>query len=166
MASPKMEVLFLYDLATGAPKTGVGIAFDTYKDSNGVNVTPPAISEIGGGAYGFIPTFSSPDKGIVYIVNAGASAMPQRQGRYIRPEDWNIDNADIPSSSISEGGGSGKIDELYAIMAGKWEIKTAGPDANHMLIYAENGTTVIRKFALYDSNGVPTSTNPFKRSPV
>lgn len=102
MASPKYEMIFLYDANTGAPLPGVTtLAFDTYKDDLGNALTEPAIVELpgGDGSYGFIPVFADPDRGIRYIIDSGDdAAIPRRSARYMRPEDWNTDN-------ISVGGG-------------------------------------------------------------
>lgn len=91
MASPKLEVFFLYNASTGAPLTGATPAFTTYKDETGTNVTQPSISELAGGAYAFTPSFPSASHGIFYVVDGGATAAPRYAGRYMRPEDWNGD---------------------------------------------------------------------------
>lgn len=152
MASPKLEVFFIYNLATGAPQTGIaGITFDTYKNDLGVNVANPTISEIGGGAYGFTPVFADPARAIVYVINVNNVAYsPQRVARFMRPEDWTTDD----------------ISTLLDYESGKWEIVTTGGDANRIIYYAADGVTVLKKFDLTDDNGDPTSTNPFVRTPV
>jgi hypothetical protein len=152
MASPKLEVFFLFNQTTGAPKTGqAGIAFSCYKNSNGVDLTPPAITEIGGGAYGFIPTLPE-DKslGVVYVVSTGSGVMPMYFTRYIRPEDYTTD--DIPL--------------IKAVSVGKWQVFTEGDDANRLVLYDLDGTTVIARFDLKDDTGEPSATKPFSRTPV
>jgi hypothetical protein len=87
----------------------------------------------------------------------------------MRPEDFNLDNADVPTSSVVAGGSTTlepKIDELLQIQKGKWQIFTSGPDANRLVIFQADGVTVLKKFELFDANGVPTSINPFRRVPV
>lgn len=161
MPSPKIEVIFLYNETTGLPMTGATFTFETYKDNTGANVTPPAITEIGGGVYSFAPSFTA-NKGIVYILRADtANATPKRVARYVRPEDWNTDNSDIPFSTINSA-----VEELVSIAKGKWEIKTTGPDANRLILYDIDGTTIIQKFDLKDASGSPTSTSVYKREPV
>lgn len=150
MASPKIEVIAVYSATTGSPLTGQTLTFDTYKDDLGVNVSQPTITEIGGGFYKFTPVFASPNRGIAYIVNTGAGATPERVARFMRPEDWNTDSLAF----------------LTQYESGKWEIKTTGPDANRLIIYDADGTTVLIKYDLFDNVGAPTSTNPFKRVPV
>lgn len=152
MASPRAEVLFFYDSVAGTPKTGLTLTFSTYKDTSGTNLSQPTFTEIGGGAYMFTPTFADPTKGIVYVVNGGATAVPQYQARYMRPEDWNTDNSDWSVANLKEWA------------QGSWQIQTTGPDANKLIIYGTDGVTVLHKFALTDQNGNPTSTNVFKRS--
>lgn len=143
--SPQIEVFFLYD-AAGTPLTGqAGMTFSCYKDDLGSNLANPVISEIGGGAYKFTPVLSA-GRGIVYVLNTNG-AYPARLAKFIRPEDY-------------------APDELLVIAKGKWEIATTGPDADRLIIYAEDGTTVLKKFDLFDSAGIATSQNVFKRTPV
>lgn len=150
MASPKIEVFFLYDGA-GVPLTGATPTFDTYKDDLGANLSQPSITEIGGGAYKFTPDITTdPDRGIAYVVDGGASANPRRLARYIRPEDYALD----------------QIQDLHDLEFGKWQIFTSGGDINRLVTYRPDGTTVLKKFDLFDSAGVPTSINPFRRTPV
>lgn len=153
MPSPQIEVLFFYDLSTGAPLTGLTPVFEFYKDDLGANLTPPTITEIGGGAYKFTPAFpADPLRAVIYVVDAGATANPRRQARFVRPEDWNTDVFDMG--------------DVQDAVLGKWEIKTTGPDANHLIFYRLDGVTVLKKFLLTDAAGVPTTINPFKRTPV
>jgi hypothetical protein len=102
MASPKSEVFFLYDASTGAPAIGVtGMSFDTYKNDLGADISNPTISEIGGGAYKFTPVFASPDRGLAYVLNTNSVLVsPTRVARYMRPEDWNLDQITDISSSL------------------------------------------------------------------
>lgn len=167
MASPHIEVVFVYD-NTGAPKTGQTLTFDTYKDDLGNDLAQPSITEIGGGAYKFTPTFTT-GRGIVYVLNTGTGGNPTRVAKFMRPEDFNIDNADVPTSSVAVGGDATigtKLDTLLAIAKGKWEIKSTGADANRLIIYDVDGITVIQKFDLFDQSGLPTPINAFKRVPV
>lgn len=111
MASPKYEMIFLYDSSTGLPKAGATPTFESYRDTAGTAIVPqPTIVELPGGtgAYGFIPTFPDATKGIWYIVDTGTDAvMPRRSSRYMRPEDWNGDN-------ITPGGGGGCTVQFYS----------------------------------------------------
>lgn len=160
MASPKLEAFAIFNLSTGAPMTGQAgsMSFLTYKDDTGVNVTPvPTIVEIGGGWYGFLPSFpANPNKGVVYTVDTGPNANPTKVTRYMRPEDYNADA--IPTiQALAE--------RIRDFGEGKWEIATTGPNANHFIVYAADGVTVLRKYQLLDASGLPTTTNPYKRSP-
>ena len=97
MASPRLEVFAVYDALTGVPKTGyaASLVFSAYKTDLGVDVTPqPAIIEIGGGLYGFLPVFADLARGIAYIVST-TGASPAYVSRYMRPEDWRADDIDI-----------------------------------------------------------------------
>lgn len=146
MASPRYEVFFIFDVF-GAPVTGATPTFTTYKDSSGGALAAPAIAEIGGGAYRFLPVFADPTKGIVYVINTGANNYPERYYRYIRPEDWIADTT-------------------HQYLTGKWVIQTAGPDKYHLVCYDEDGATQLYKFELRDAAGSLTITNPFTRTPV
>lgn len=149
MSSPRYEVFFAYDLATGVPLTGAaaGMSFDCYKDDTGSNLSQPAITEIGGGAYRFLPTFASAAHGIVYVLNLGTGAAPARIARYARNEDY-----------ASEDG-------LQFQMA-RCKIFVSGPDANRLVVYQPDGTTVLMKFNLFDQAGAPTYSSPFDRQVV
>lgn len=151
MSSPKIVVFFLYDATTGVPLTGVVPTFATYKDDLGTNLTQPTISEIGGGAYKFTPDITTnPNRGIVYVIDGTAAASPRRGAGYVRPEDFAVD----------------QVQDLWDLGFGKWQILTSGADINRMVTYRSDGTTILKKFNLFDSAGVPTSTNPFRRDPI
>lgn len=150
MASPKIEVLFVYNSSTGAPLTGQTLTFDTYKNDLGTNVSQPSITEIGGGAYKFTPVFADPARGIVYVINTGSGATPARLARFMRPEDWNTDDITL----------------LKKYQEGRWKIFTTGPDANRLVLYDDDEVTVLFKFDLKDSAGAPAVTNVLERVPV
>lgn len=59
-----------------------------------------------------------------------------------------------------------QVDTLYAVSVGRWKIHTSGPDANRIVYYAEDGTTVVAKFDLKDLSGNPTFKSAFERIPV
>lgn len=148
MTSPRIVAFFLYDETTGTPLTGAVPVFDTYKDDTGTNLTAPAITEIGGGAYKFTPVFPT-NKGIVYVIDGTAGSTPRRQSAFLRPEDYNLD----------------VITDLQDEMLGEWKIFTSGPDANRMVLYRIDGS-VLKKFDLQNSAGSATTSNPFRRVPV
>lgn len=159
MASPHIEVVFIYDNA-GAPLTGLSPTFLTYKDDLGFDLAQPAITEIGGGAYKFTPVFTA-DRAIVYVMTTGG--YPATYAKFMRPEDFNIDNVG-GSAAIEDL--EQKVDELIQYQTGKWEIKTNGPDANRLIIYEADGIAVLKKYNLFDSQGLPTAINPFRREPL
>jgi hypothetical protein len=148
MASPKIEVVVFYD-SSGVPLTGLTPTFSTYKDDLGTNLSQPTITEIGGGAYKFTPVAVS-GRGVIWVMDGGATAFPRRQAKFIRPEDYYGDD----------------IATLLAVSTGKWEIKASGLDANRLILYDLDGTTVLQKFDLKDSLGNPTVVSPFSREPV
>lgn len=55
---------------------------------------------------------------------------------------------------------------IRQVSTGKWQIHTAGPDANRLVLYADDGITPIAKFDLKDDTGAATTTAPFSRNPV
>lgn len=150
MASPQIELIVFYNASTGAPLTGLTPSFLTYINADsGAAIAQPAISELGGGAYKFTPV-NSTGVAIFYLMDGGATATPRYASRLIRPEDWNVDS----------------ISTILQYSQGRWKIHTSGPDANRLVIYEEDGTTVVRKFDLTDSGGSPTTTSPYERTPV
>lgn len=174
MATPKPEIIFVYNAVTGAPLSGNAgsMSFDCYKDETGSAIGPPAITEIGStGVYKFTPVFSSPGvHGIVYILNNGASAAPRRIARYMRSEDYYTDNSDVLSSTLATASGlaavAGDVSIIKKIETGKWAVITSGPDSNRLILYDTDGTTPLYKFDLTDSSNVPTTIEPYKRTPV
>jgi hypothetical protein len=90
MASPRVVIFPIFDGGTKVPLTGQTPTFLFYSDENGNPLTPPAITEIGGGFYKFTPTLQ-PNHVIVYMLDCGAGA----DGRYpydaIRAEDFDED---------------------------------------------------------------------------
>jgi len=142
--SPKIVVFFLYDASTGAPKAGETPVFATYKDDLGSNVSQPAISAIGGGAYKFTPAFTT-GRGIAFNISSGSTALPLYQGGYLRPEDYLVDDIDIVSK----------------VQKNRWKVTN-----NQLIIYDDDGTTPYYTFNLFDENGAPTTTKIFERVPV
>ncbi len=160
MPSPKLEAFALYHQSTGAALTGqaVSMSFLVYKDDQGTNVSAPSIVEIGGGWYGFVPTLpGSASRGLVYTLDTGPNGSPAKISRYVRPEDYNADAIPALQSDVTR---------LRGFAEGKWQVVAVGPDANRMVFYALDGVTVLAKFDLTDSSNIPTTVNPYKRSPV
>lgn len=58
------------------------------------------------------------------------------------------------------------LTDLKDIGIGKWQVFTSGADANRLVLYRQDGSTVLKKFDLKDSVGDPTYINPFARNPV
>lgn len=77
------RISFGLEDANGAPLVGLLPApssdwFVQYRTAAGVSRTPPLISEIGGGQYGFSPTDADEAAGVAFLLDAGASAFPRR----------------------------------------------------------------------------------------
>lgn len=161
MASPKIEVVVFYDAATGAPLPGLTPTIIVYRRDDGTDLigSAPAISAIGGGAYKFTPVspFADPNQGITYVIDAGATAAPRYVYRHMRPEDWNDDG--IPAIKAD-------TQRIKVLKEGRWKIFTSGGDANRLVLYDTDGTTVLQKWDLKDAAGAPTTTSLFERVPV
>lgn len=98
MSSPKVEAFAVFDPNTRLPKVGLNPTFLTYKDlGTSANLPKPAVFEIGGGGYYFVPTLTA-NQSIFYIIATGAE--PPYYTRTIRAEDWYTDNADAPTSDV------------------------------------------------------------------
>jgi hypothetical protein len=147
--SPKVEVFFLYD-SSGHPLTGAAPDFSIYKDTTGADVAQPSIVEIGGGAYMFTPDPALTTTAIAFIIDGTVSSVPRFVAGFLRPEDFNVDF----------------LTDLNDEGFGTWKIQTSGPDANRLVMFRRDGSTVLKKFDLKDSAGSPTFTNPFQRIPV
>lgn len=156
--SPKIVVFWLYDASTGAPLAGQTPVFTTYKDDLGVDVSQPAISAIGGGAYKFTPVFSS-GRGIAFSISSGSTALPLYQSGYLRPEDYYVDEIDGMSTSVTAIEAAATI--IKKFQTNRWKVVS-----NQLIIYDDDGTTPYVTFNLFDSNGSPTTTKIFERVPV
>lgn len=80
----------------------------------------------------------------------------------------NLATAQTGVTAIASGTASvlAAVTTLLNIETGKWKIFTSGGDANRLVIYEPDGTTVLMKFNLLDSSGSATSSAPFARVPV
>lgn len=148
MAAPTPEVFLVLSLTTSLPLTGATPTFSYYAKETGSTVSQPSISEIGGGLYKFTPVFADTTHGICYVIATGGN--PAYVTRYMRPTDYATD----------------LLPDISAIEKGAWEIKQSGPNANKLLIYDTDNTTILFSFNLYDNAGSLTSVNPFKRVPA
>lgn len=80
--------------------------------------------------------------------------------------DLDTMSTDLAAVSAGMVAATGAMETLADIGLGKWEIKTSGPDANRLVIYRQDGVTVLKKFDLKDGAGDATFVNPFSRTPV
>jgi hypothetical protein len=71
-------IVAFYD-ENGDPLAGLAPTFDVYKTLAGVNIAvQPAVSDIGGGLYSFIPATSDlATTGVAYILDGGPTAVPR-----------------------------------------------------------------------------------------
>ncbi len=68
----------LNDAVTGAPLTGAVPTFVQYRDLLGNARTPPVITELGAGLYGFSPTDADEAARVAFLLDGGAGANPRR----------------------------------------------------------------------------------------
>lgn len=82
----------------------------------------------------------------------------------------NLDNLDAASSTLATAAAlvtaQSDLTDLMDIGLGRWKIEVTGGDANRLVLYRQDGVTVLKKFDLLDSAGDPTFINPFTREPV
>jgi hypothetical protein len=140
MSSPRIIVFAIFDSSL-SPLPGQTPTFATYKDDTGTDLPNPIISEIGGGFYKFTPVFDD-NHGIAYMIDGGVSASPRFQYNYVRPEDFNQDN-------------------ILKLLKNRWKVVS-----NQLVIYDDDGTTVLFTYNLFDDNSLPTMTRIFERVPV
>lgn len=160
--------------------TGLLPSFIYFKKSFDLSdvASPPVITELvsagAGGTYYFdyAPTFD-----IVYEIDGGASVAEvtiRYQSDTIGPADTWVDEptsqvaSDVwtDSNGYADGTRGAALTRLAHIEEGRWKIFTTGGDANRLVLYDADGSTVLQKWDLKDSAGAPTSTTVFERIPV
>lgn len=80
-------------------------------------------------------------------------------------------NVAVKSSASAHFLGSFKVvsaegADIMKYHEGRWKIAVSGADANRLVIYDTDGTTVLKKFDLKDANGNSTPYNPFEKLPL
>lgn len=178
MASPRDVVFELFD-ASAVPLTGQAPSFTSYRDNTGTPVTPPAITELGGGQYKFTPVFPS-NKYLACMIDGGASANPRYQGLYVRPEDYDVDLIGGISTAVA-GMATSVTNAIFAMaLAGFSDLTTFGglmrlfkqalegrvivdPVAGTEKYYAEDDTTLLWIMNLRDGDDNPAGLNAIKR---
>jgi hypothetical protein len=135
-----------------------------------VSGTVPTISELSGGFYKFTFDWETEaiDAAYVLKIDAGSEIVNASQ-RYLRMRIEQQDNVaslvknvQDASSSVSSSieGIYPYIRRLVDIEQGSWKIV-----ANQLLVYSPEGDLLLRH-DLEDENGLPTSSNPFRRLAV
>ncbi len=153
MASPRAIGFTVYDLA-GAPLAGAVPVFTVYCDQAGTDILPvPAIIEIKGGGYYFIPTLVA-GSNLYYTIDCGANTLDRYQTGLVRPESFDVDL--LPTIDASAA-----IAATQATLGAKFggnssEIPTAGPNLNTEIVYDDDGVSVLAQYDLFDENGNPT----------
>lgn len=74
----------------------------------------------------------------------------------------------FPSGSVFVGtvftGEVKLLDKAAEETLGRWKVHTSGIYANKLVIYKQDGTTVLKTYDLKDSSGSATTVNPFERA--
>lgn len=78
----------------------------------------------------------------------------------------NTANTNINTTNSTLSTLSTVITRIQLLKEGRWKLFTTGPDANRIVLYAADGTTVLQKWDLFDSAGAPSSSELFERVPV
>jgi len=151
--------------ATGAPVTGIlfgAVAATVWKnDGTTVDLILTALdwTEVTGGAFAGSGT---------YILTLPGSSLDQvgrvMYGIKVGTNDPYIGAMKVIANEEAET--KVEVDTLLGIGLGKWTIAVTGADANRLILYAQDGVTVIKKFSLKDAAGDPTFINPFSREPI
>src|SRR5277367_3479810 len=93
---PSTSVIFALYSGSGSPLAGATPTFYAYEDFTGGTVTPPSISEIGLGMYGFTPAALDIANGTAYIIDGGTSANPRYSSGALQPgADVDVDVTEI-----------------------------------------------------------------------
>lgn len=165
----------LYIDDNGISRTGLNPTIVNFIDiSTGVDLaltgTVPVITELSGGFYKFSFSWETEaiDSGYVLKIDAGSEIVNASQ-RYIRMRIEQQDNVASLVKSVQDASSSvsSSIDGIYPyirrlvdIEQGSWKIV-----ANQLLVYSPEGDILLRH-DLEDENGLPTSSNPFRRLAV
>jgi hypothetical protein len=142
---------------------------------NGTPITPhPLITEISDGLYKF--SFEAVED-TVFVIDGGAQ-ISDPEIRYVRgvlsPQDQRLDAAisTVPGLLLTQALLSNPVANTVAdamfrairadkILRGRWKIQ-----GTQLLMYDDDGITILRTFDLRDSQGQPSATNVFERMPT
>jgi len=173
---------------TGLAGTLTFPIFQKLSDGSAPTNPAPAFMEIGAGLYKF--TYVAAEE-VVFQVDGGASipATNRFVSGVLSPVDTNLDTAvssrapaatavstvdltpsraarlDNLDATVSSRGDQVTATQLRRLMEGRWKIFTTGPDSNKLVLYSNDGSTVLQKWDLKDNLGSPTSVNIFERVP-
>jgi len=163
MSSPKMVTFPIRNPSTGAAVLGkTGMSFTYYKTDAGSIVTPPSIVELGGGTYGFTPVFADPTHSLVYVLDTNGENPTDYSG-VLRAEEW-ADPA--TQSTLTTAAADAATAAAQATLARQMATNKAGEADNQYVVYADNGTDVLKRFNTFDDSGSPTTTRVFSRVPT
>jgi len=126
----------------GSPKTGLTPLITVRKVDGTVSVNAQAMTETGSGFYYY--DWAGYDEDQDYVIVADGTATLTGNDRY--------------AYSSNETAGVGNI---LKISKNKWQIIN-----NQLILYDDDGSTVLYTFNLVDSAGNASMQNIFKRTPV
>lgn len=70
------------------------------------------------------------------------------------------------ASHLTVGSTGATLKRVQVLKEGRWKLFDSGPDANRVVLYAEDGTTVIQKWDAKDKTGAASNTEIYERVPV
>lgn len=183
----------VYVISFGVTDTGLTLNASNFvvfaKTAGGspTNAAPATVTAIGYGLYKF--TYVAAED-VAFVVDGGAGVAAA--DRYVRgvlsPADTRLDVAistvasDVAGLATQAGldavNGNvaildarvqtqqDAINRLTSFTEGRWKIYTTGADANRIVYFSQDGTTVLAKFDLKDVSGNATYKSAFERVPV
>lgn len=98
-ASPQQVAFALFN-TDYTPATGQVLTFTTYNNENGTPITPPGISELGGGFYRFAPVFDSSHTAFAYLIDTAGTIQPAVVYGYIDETDFSPPAPTPPEPSL------------------------------------------------------------------
>lgn len=158
MASPRAIGFTLFDV-NGAPLPGQVPVFSVYCDETGVDIAPPAIIEIKGGGYYFVPVFNL-NRDLYYLVDAGINAYPRYFSELLRYENFDVDL--LPGIDANATTAAAE-----ATIARKCGTNSRNVDAltKQEILLDDDGVTPFVRWNLFDDVNAPTTgPNIFKKT--
>jgi len=188
MSSPKAIGFTLYDI-NGAPLPGQIPVFLTYCEETGTDIPAPAIIEIKGGGYYFIPTFNV-NRDLYYLIDGGVNSFPRYYSELLRYESFNVDllpnidtnaataasesttaatQATTAATESTTAAAQATIAATEATIARKCgtNSRNVDPLTKREILLDDDGVTPFVRWNLFDDLNAPTTgPNIFKKTKI